>query len=125
MHESLFGWRTSEMKTKRWGSGNKGILVMTDYNHFFTMESILLRVLCVCSLFSMVYLQNVTNCRIPKCEIYLRERQAPNTMHYLNETMETKVFGLRIFLKEPYTDSRCYVDTKEFIDAFNFDTKPV
>lgn len=98
---------------------------MTDYNHFFTMESILLRVLCVCSLFSMVYLQNVTNCRIPKCEIYLGERQAPNTMHYLNETMETKVFGLRIFLKEPYTDSRCYVDTKEFIDAFNFDTKPV
>lgn len=98
---------------------------MTDYNHFFTMESILLRVLCVCSLFSMVYLQNVTNCRIPKCEIYLGERQAPNTMHYLNETMETKMFGLRIFLKEPYTDSRCYVDTKEFIDAFNFDTKPV
>lgn len=89
------------------------------------MEPILLRVMCVCSLFSVVYLQNVTNCRIPKCEFYLREQPAPNTMHYLNETMETKMFGLFLFLMEPYTDSRCYVDTKEFIDAFNFDTKPV
>lgn len=35
------------------------------------------------------------------------------------------MFGLRIFLIYPYTDSRCYVDTKEFIDAFKFDTKLV
>lgn len=35
------------------------------------------------------------------------------------------MFGLRIFLIYPYTDSRCYVDTKEFFDAFKFDTKLV
>lgn len=46
-------------------------------------------------------------------------------MNYLNEKIEKKLFGLRIFLVYHYTDSRCYVETKEFIDAFNFDTKLV
>lgn len=80
-----------------------------------------LRILTVCCLFAIGWCLNITNCDIPKCVLFRTGTPAHNTMNQLNETMETKVIALAIRRVQSSNDTRCYVDTKEFIDAFKFD----